>query len=1144
MRQLAVILVFALFFYLAILKPFLEEKDFDFDIKGVKLRSDPPSVEVESFYIYFRTGSLSFFAGGRDFSLGFSRKLFIDIGEGSVVVVSEVDEKEGKEEAGEKKREIELGVPPIPEFLKEAQIQIRNFTYTSVGAQESVVSVRNLAIEDRTLRGSVEFLTSGLWVSTLIERVVFTDDSVKVERLTVRSDFFEALVEGEVVEGEVKGGFRVRGKYYGLSSEHLYIPPVGFTAEGVIDPSGLVASLQAEARNLRVRRRIFREVKASGELKLDFGGRLRIEGALEGDDLEADLDLKIAPEGLLSINVKRIFIDDDLLGIDRFIYSWAEGDVRINLLSSKLEVFLQTSGMEVEELYFTRGEGSFILDYSRLVGKFSAYLQGTGDLILSGNITPSGVRTRFHVRDVFLARGPVSGSINAVGEAGYEKGPFAEVRGVLRGVSSDKLIIGDIDYEVVLREGNLEALFKGEGFEGKVGGSIPEEMGAEIFFKNFKRYYGDIGFEVNGEVSFKKSREKWDFYFDLDRSRVEGKDFDIHITGGGVFGKDKRSGGEGEIRVVGGKFKGRDISGSFVNLLLRGDVIRGIYYVRDHLSGNLILEIPRRKLISAGSIFAGNNSLDFTFSGTPHHGLLGINLNLSIMDEEVRLKGTGSYEGRSFEFSLEPKDFTLGTFEVRFGGSKAKGNPEKGEVSFGGVEILILGREVVRVQPSKGVFNLEDKSFEMDFRFGGAVHGNFLVSYSSESGLVIESKGVLDLSKLSMFTYTPAGSRAEGTAKFSFSSVKGELRFELLTDDGVKIYSRYLSFPMSAWAELRAVGKDLSAFLTVWKNSDGISINVGSSGLRDYYIYLVSRNAPISLSGDNFRGDITFTSEGWFSVKELKKVTVNFNFLIGGEVAVKKKTAGESQRAGQGRSEREVGIETKLDIRFATDRPLRVILPEGYIYTKVKGWVGGTARDPEYSVVVEFVSGELTYFGRKFFVRGGTFMLVKEQGSEEKMVNLLIANTSDDLTIYINLKGSLDDPDLFIWSEPPMDRRELLSKLIIGSTAEGFFPVAEGLFKAFGSIGELRTGLSRTFGVDITLTTQTGSSGDLGFNVNIRKRLGRAFSIEYQQSTLRDPRSTFYGGSIRLPGGVHIYGRTFSDDTSEVKLRLLKKFDF
>jgi len=194
--------------------------------------------------------------------------------------------------------------------------------------------------------------------------------------------------------------------------------------------------------------------------------------------------------------------------------------------------------------------------------------------------------------------------------------------------------------------------------------------------------------------------------------------------------------------------------------------------------------------------------------------------------------------------------------------------------------------------------------------------------------------------------------------------------------------------------------------------------------------------------------------------------------------------------------------------------------------------------------VAELISGELTYFGRRFLVRRGTVTLVREEGVLQKLIDLSLVNPGRDMNIFISLRGDLNDPQLLVWSEPPTGTREILTKLIIGSTAEGVIPVAQALFKQFGYIGSVRSGLSGLLGVEITLSTQTSPRGDLGLNVNIRKKISRALSVEYQQSTLKNPRATYYGGSLILPAGTSLYGRIFSDNTSEVKLRFIRKFDF
>jgi translocation and assembly module TamB len=234
----------------------------------------------------------------------------------------------------------------------------------------------------------------------------------------------------------------------------------------------------------------------------------------------------------------------------------------------------------------------------------------------------------------------------------------------------------------------------------------------------------------------------------------------------------------------------------------------------------------------------------------------------------------------------------------------------------------------------------------------------------------------------------------------------------------------------------------------------------------------------------------------------------------------------------------------ELDVSFESPEPIRVNLPEGYLYVKVRGWVGGKMSDPEYAVSVEFLSGELTYFGRRFFVRGGSASFLREKEVEDKRIDISLVNPSEDLSIFINLRGNLEDPQLIVWSEPPRSTQEILTKLVIGSTAEGIIPVTKALFKQLGYIGDVRSGLASLLGVEITLSTQTGTQGEIGINLNIRNRIAKAFSIEYQQSTLRDPRATYYGGSVNLSKGFRFYGRVFSDKSSEIKLRFTRKFDF
>jgi len=181
------------------------------------------------------------------------------------------------------------------------------------------------------------------------------------------------------------------------------------------------------------------------------------------------------------------------------------------------------------------------------------------------------------------------------------------------------------------------------------------------------------------------------------------------------------------------------------------------------------------------------------------------------------------------------------------------------------------------------------------------------------------------------------------------------------------------------------------------------------------------------------------------------------------------------------------------------------------VYTKVRGWIAGDTVDPKYSAKIELLSGELKYFGRTFFVKGGVINLVKEAEGKSTRIDITLVNPSGDINIFLNVMGDME-----------------------------VIPVARALFKQLGYIGDVKSGLASLLGVEISFSTQMGSQGEVGFGINVRKKIARAFSIEYQQSTLKDPRATYYG----LPRGLSFYGRIFSDRTSELKLRFIRKFDF
>ncbi len=136
-------------------------------------------------------------------------------------------------------------------------------------------------------------------------------------------------------------------------------------------------------------------------------------------------------------------------------------------------------------------------------------------------------------------------------------------------------------------------------------------------------------------------------------------------------------------------------------------------------------------------------------------------------------------------------------------------------------------------------------------------------------------------------------------------------------------------------------------------------------------------------------------------------------------------------------------------------------------------------------------------------------------------------------------------PKIYLRSDPPMDRREILTKLVLGGITEGVIPVASSLITEFTHFTELRRNISGLLGLDIRFITHTGSQGDMGLNVLVSKKLSNMLRLEYQQSTLKDPWATFYGASVSIePLGVSLGTRVYSDNTRGFRLRIRRKFNF
>lgn len=1100
MRRIA--LVFLLFLSLYALR-----KNLHWEIKGLEIALSPLTLRVAEVYISYD----DFLLHLKDLSLWYEGGVGLYISDGALVVAG------GEERNG--------AAPEIPAFLRDAEIKIENFHVVFLGEEELSVVIEDLSLKDRVLGFSANLSVRNVQTCVRLQRARLLEKGVAVLDMSVSSEFFEFSAVGDV-SGE-RASFSLKGFVRELEREGFRINPVEVEGEGVLSYGGLRARFRGWTDSVDIEGRTrFEGVEITGDIGFQFGESLIVRGDISDGSVYAIYELELLPERRITLRIDKLPVDAELLGVDVAVVGWVSGEVRGDLRKKEIELLLRSHALAVEGV--SVGDGFLWLSYGMRSRQGKVEVLVPGLLVASGSIGEGSFGGRFRLEDLFIARKGASFFLSYEGEALFGKKPYLKGRGKVSDLHYGNLPVGDVSFELELLDRDLEAVYRGEGFLGWVRGTIGEELLVFGEMRGMRREMGGVSVEVSrGEAELVLRGER----FELSLS-VEEMSLGRGETSASLHGWVQMEGGDalvGEyyLEVVGLTEEKLILGGR-----IEGSELVGTYGAGETLEGDFTLSLKERRLRTNGRFGREGMELLYLFEGTPSRGELTARLSVN---GAPLTDGRFSYRGREIFARVNPFEYSAGAVRVRFRGLEAKGSLGKALIGMNGLEVYIMDSLLGKLSQVEGYLSVAEKEVRWKGELSGAVEGEVILGYRESP--YINSRGTVDLRRLSFLIATPTGGRAEGKLFYELAYDGERLDLSVKNDGKVLAYIRHLNLPMEAWVDLRAVGRTLGAFITLWNGDRGISANVGSLNLRDYYAYIILKSLPVIYRTEGLTLSLNLSSEGWVDVRKLKEVKLRADALLSGDVIIGKVGLGKGQ-------EKRKGPALELDLRFESERPVRVVLPEGYVYVNVSGWVLGRAEDPDYGIRVEFLSGELKYFGRRFFVRGGVLTLLKEKEREKRRIDLSFVSPSEELNIFINLRGELEDPKLVVWSEPPRSTGELLTKLIVGGTAEGVLPVAEAVLGEFLGVGGIRRALTGLLGVEITFSTVTGTQGEIGFNVNVRKKIAQAFSVEYQQSTLKDPWETFYGVSFPLSGGAFIYGRVFSDNTSEVKLRFLRKFDF
>ena len=813
------------------------------------------------------------------------------------------------------------------------------------------------------------------------------------------------------------------------------------------------------------------------------------------------------PERTLQLTLHRFPVDGGLLNLPVDLFSEVRGEVFADLRERRVFLSLLSDSLIYKDFSFGRATLQLDYSYGKREGELQLRLSEPGNLRLEGNLEGGSFFGEMSAEGVPFRFGEAFAVLSYTGKLLYTNRTLELVgSGSFMDLRWRELKLGRGGYALRLKGREIDLTFWGDGVSGRIVGNTEEGFLSELDFSGFRvsRREAELSIEEGvGEVFWKGKKRKVNLRITSGSFRTDW--FRTRLSGDLSLGLPERK-GTFSFGLSGFELKGKELGDGRVEGRIEGRFARGKVHLKRAGSGSFELDLDKFSFSFKGSYLIGG--------------------------DRMPVKVEGSLRGEEIKLTIESFTYRKGVLELSFGGAEVKGNLNDAVLLLRGGRVDLLGDTVLSLERSEGELKLKERRLSLKGSYRGSAEGELSLEVKGLSPEV-SLLGRADLGRLSFLVSSFLGGRLEGSVTYRLHFKKGKLSAKVNSEMGSLLLSRYLQTPMRLGIDLRAEGRSLAAFITLWSEGKGLSANVGTKDLKNYYVYILSKELPLSYEGEGLEAKMEVSGNGWLKVRELESLSLHMDLDLKGELRIK------GRRTVQARKFPNV----KLHLNLRSKEPLRITLPEGYLYAYVRGKAEGTLNDLRYDLDLLLLSGELTYFGRKFYVRRGTMKLVRTERESKKFVDMDLVSSTDDTTIHLNVRGDLSDPDVFVWSEPPKSVGEIVASLIGGGSGEGVIPVSEVLFKNLG-YEKLGGELISALGIDLSVSTKTGSGGEMGVNLNVKKKISRFFSVEYQQSTLRDPRETYYGGGVRLPGNLTLFGRVFSDDVSEVKLRFIRKFDF
>jgi translocation and assembly module TamB len=1130
MKYVGYLVLVLLFIYFVFVKPFLLLHSIEFEIREPKINLKERSFEIGEFWVLlpnFRGGTFFFRVDGLALY-----KDTLKLKELSLISVSsKIAEKP-----------FEYDFSDLARRLNKINIHLQNvyISMNSLPYSESITLFVGKARKEGSKiwaeEPTVAYYIHGQKITRIevfVESAQLNGPTLEVLSSKVLGDGYSFGLKGRWKGKE--GTFEAVGYVDKITTENFSIEPIRVEAEGWLDYKSIKVDVQLQTEDLRIKEKHFGRVAGRGEYHYRWRKESLFSTSLEGEKLNGRLEYDLNRR-TLKLDFSELAFDEKLLGVKQNLKGSFEGRIFADFNKKTLGLEGKVKDLLFQDIQINTASLSLGLDYKE---KPRGEVSFASDVLeIKGRFYGNDLWGQLKVKGLPYKRENVRARVFYEGYLSYVAGT-SESSG--KGYLSDLYIydrfIGRSDFNLNLKGQDVLVRGEGKGFKLNASGNIKDEsIKGVLTFTGFS--FQERGIELSnlvGQVSFgvfdKEVQAEGRLEGKLSQEKVQALanlEFNIKLFEGKP---------EGEFKSGLKNVKLGDLE--FKNGLLLGNIkdqkLLLTYSLEEKLKGSGILSLSDYTFNTEGR-WEGELKGSFLMlsyrlqscSKTACKGeLLG---RAKFKDITIPINARFDYEGERLRANVKGFDLQKGPIKVRVGDLRL----EEGKIFFSGGSASLYSEELLKLSQAEGSYDLKKEGFEIpNIKIYRYAEGNAKISYSKTEGLSINSEGHISLEKTSALFRSRVQTSLVGYLYYYLNIDKNGVNLVLLSKEPIELRSRYVGIPMRGEAYFYGDGKVFKGSMNFL--GYGSSLTAEAEGTdKELQVKFNANRVPVVYRDENLRGNLFLSGKGAI-ITDYKKVKISSDLSIAGIVEVRSFPKEKQAKRGE--------TPITLDLKVSSYEPIRVYLPEGYIYSSLEGYAKGKLDDLEYKFRFSLSGGELKYFNKKFYVKSGFFELDKKS----KNIDLTIASSLPDYVILIDLKGDPEYPKVLLNSEPPRETRKIITDLVLGGgEAQGIISLGDILASQIPQIGGLTKGLEKTLGTElnISVSPQLGSSGEVGISTKVSKDITDRFSLEYQQSTVKDPKESYVGGSARITGGTSVGGRINSDSSKEVRLRVRGKFNF